>query len=368
MKKLKLIVNTKTEKYPILIGSNLLTNLSKILNEHFINFQKCLIIIDKNIPKKEINIIRKNLKNKDVFYFKFNASEANKNQRSIDKILEVLLQKNFSRQDCVISIGGGITGDVSGYAASLFKRGLKFINIPTTLLAQVDSSIGGKTGINTKYGKNLIGSFYQPKLVISDINFLKTLPKREIICGYGEILKHSLISKRKFFEFLNKNFNKILNLKSPFIEKTIYESCKIKKVVVEKDEREKNLRKFLNFGHTFGHAYEASLGYSKKLNHGEAVLLGMKTALDFSFKKKILHKQDYKIINQHVKISNLPSNIKKYFFKKDIDKILSFMIKDKKNESDKINLILMKKIGNPIIKKNFNKKHLKPFFQEQLIN
>ena len=136
------------------------------------------------------------------------------------------------------------------------------------------------------------------------ILILKTLPEREIICGYGEILKHSLISKKEFFKFLNKNFDKIINLKSPIIEKTIYESCKIKKAVVEKDEKEKNLRKFLNFGHTFGHAFEACLSFSKKLNHGEAVLLGMKTALDFSLKKKILSKQDYKIINHHIKTSN----------------------------------------------------------------
>ena len=123
-----------------------------------------------------------------------------------------MLNKNFSREDILISVGGGITGDIAGYAASLFKRGLKFINIPTTLLAQVDSSIGGKTGVNTKQGKNLIGSFYQPKLVISDTDFLNTLPKREIICGYGEILKHSLISNKNFFHFLNKNFEKYLKI------------------------------------------------------------------------------------------------------------------------------------------------------------
>ena len=144
----------------------------------------------------------------------------------------------------MISIGGGITGDLSGFAASLFKRGLQFINIPTTLLSQVDSSIGGKTGINTKYGKNLVGSFYQPKLVISDINFLKTLPRREIICGYGEILKHSLIANKSLFKYLDKNILDILKLKSPFIEKTIYESCKIKKKLLKKMKKKKIYEKF----------------------------------------------------------------------------------------------------------------------------
>ena len=206
MKVLKLIVNTKSEKISYFNRIQFISNISKIFKKYKITFQKCLLIIDKNIPTKKINIIKKNFKNKNIFLYKFNATETNKNQKSIDKIVEILLKKNFSRQDCIISIGGGITGDISGYAASLFKRGIQFVNIPTTLLAQVDSSIGGKTGINTKYGKNLIGSFYQPKLVISDINFLKTLPKREIICGYGEILKHSLISKKKFFKIFKQKF------------------------------------------------------------------------------------------------------------------------------------------------------------------
>jgi 3-dehydroquinate synthase/shikimate kinase/3-dehydroquinate synthase len=265
-------------------------------------------------------------------------------------------------------VGGGITGDISGFAASLFKRGLKFINIPSTLLSQVDSSVGGKTGINTKYGKNLIGSFYQPNLVISDIDFLKTLPKREVICGYGEILKHSLIANKNFYLFLSKNIKKILNLSSPFIEKAIYESCKIKKNVVEKDEREKGLRKILNFGHTFAHAYEATLGFSKKLNHGEAVILGMNTALNFSLEKKLLKKKEYNSIINHIVISNLPLSIKKFFKLKDLNKIISFMLKDKKNNSEKISLVLLKKIGFPLINKEYSKKNLTQFLKKELAN
>ena len=251
-------------------------------------------------PKKKINLIKDQLNNKDLYIYYIEANEKNKNQRTTSEILEILLRHNFSREDILISVGGGITGDVAGYAASLFKRGLKFINIPTTLLAQVDSSIGGKTGVNTRYGKNLIGTFYQPKLVITDTDFLNTLPKREIICGYGEILKHSLICDKKFFQFLNKNLGEILQFKSPYIHKTIYESCKIKKKVVEKDEKEKNFRKILNFGHTFAHAYEASLGYSKRLNHGEAVILGLKTALNFSLKKNLIKKNEHSSIINHI--------------------------------------------------------------------
>ena len=366
MKPIRLKIDTKSQKYSIIIGSNLISNLSNIAKNNSVNFKKCLLIIDKNISKKIISRIKKSLSKKKLYIHFFNANEKNKNQNSVNKILDILLKQNFSREDCLISIGGGITGDISGFAASLFKRGLKFINIPTTLLSQVDSSIGGKTGVNTKYGKNLIGSFYQPHLVISDIQFLKTLPKREIICGYGEILKHSLIADKKNFNYLNRNSEKVLSLTSPFIEKTIYESCKIKKNVVEKDEKEKGLRKTLNFGHTFAHAYEASLGYSKRLNHGEAVILGMKTALNFSFKNNLLKNKEHNLIINHISNSNLPSKINKFFNLKDLNKILSFMLKDKKNNSDKISLVLLKKIGSPLINKDYNKKTVANFLKTEL--
>ena len=368
MKPIKLKINTKTQQYPIIIGSNLCSNISKIINENSVNFNQCLIVADINVPKKIISKIKKSLIKKKLYIHFFKANEINKNFNSVNNILNILLNKNFSREDCLISIGGGITGDVSGFAASLFKRGLKFINIPTTLLSQVDSSIGGKTGINTKYGKNLVGSFYQPNLVISDIQFLKTLPRREIICGYGEILKHSIIASKKFYKFLEKNNKKIINLSSPFIEKAIYESCKIKKSVVEKDEKERGMRKVLNFGHTFAHAYEASLGYSKKLNHGEAVILGMKAALSFSLKNNLLSKNDYNSIINHISNANLPTKIKNFLKIKDLSKILSFMTKDKKNNSNKINLVLLKSIGSPIINNEYKKNSLGVFLKNELRN
>ena len=368
MKSTKLLINAETKKYSLLIGSKLILRLSKILKENSINFNQCLLVIDKNVPSKMIAIIKKSLKNKKIYNHFISATEKNKNQKNINKITKILLNKNFSREDCLISVGGGIVGDMGGFAASIFKRGLRFINIPTTLLSQVDSSIGGKTGVNTIHGKNLIGSFYQPDLVISDISFLKSLSRREIICGYGEVLKHSLISNKKFFKFLNKNQNSILNLKSPYIEKTIFESCKIKKNIVEKDEREKGLRKVLNFGHTFAHAYEASLDFSKKLNHGEAVILGILTALHFSFKNKIIKKKEYNLIINHFENSILPNKINKYFKPRDLNKLLFFMARDKKNNSKKINLILLRKIGLPVIERQFSKNYLKLFLKKELVN
>ncbi len=366
MKTIKLKVNTKSGNYPIIIGSDLLAKLPKIFKDNSIVFRKCLLVIDKKVPSKKINKLVKSLKNKEIFKHFFIASEKNKNQKSINNILNILLNKNFTRQDCLITVGGGIVGDVGGFAASIFKRGLIWINIPTTLLSQVDSSIGGKTAINTKQGKNLIGNFYQPQIVISDSDFLKTLPYREIVCGYGEIFKHSLIMNKKFYNYIDQNVFSILKLKSPFIQKAIFESCKIKKIIVEKDENEKNIRKVLNFGHTFAHAYEASLGFSKKLNHGEAVILGIVSALKFSFKNKLIKKKEYNSIIKHIQKSEMPLKIQNYFSKKNLNRILYFMLKDKKNNSDKINLILLSKIGSPIINTHYNVNKLKFFFKNEL--
>ncbi len=368
MRPIKLIIKTQSEKYPLIIGKNVIKNLSNFIKNDLLPSKKYLLIIDNNVPKKFVSVIEKTLKNKMVNKFYFVANEKNKNQKSVDRILKILLNENFSRQDCLISIGGGITGDVSAFAASLFKRGLQFINIPTTLLAQVDSSIGGKTGINTTHGKNLIGTFYQPKLVLSDSEFLKSLSKREIVCGYAEILKHSLIKNKNFFHYLKKNFLKIISLKSPHIEKAIFESCKIKKNIVEKDEKEVGLRKILNFGHTFAHAYEASLSYSKSLNHGEAVILGISTALKFSLQKNYIKQNEFDSIINHIKDARISFNIKKYFSLKDLNKILSFMAKDKKNNSNRINLILLNKIGIKVLSKQFNLKDLKIFMKKELSN
>ena len=367
MSLIKLKVSANGQKYPIIIGKNILSKINKFLKENYIVFNQCLLVVDKNVPKNLVKSTLKSLPKRSTSIHYFNASEKNKNQKSVNDITSILLRKNFNRNDCLISIGGGITGDVSGFAASMYKRGLKFVNIPTTLLSQVDSSIGGKTGINTKYGKNLIGSFYQPSLVISDIIFLNSLPKREVVCGYGEILKHSLINGKKFFDFLNKNGEKILELKSPFIQKAIQQSCLIKKKVVETDEKEIGIRKILNFGHTFAHAFEATLGYSTRLNHGEAVILGVKTAAKFSLLNKILNKKEFELINNHLDNLNLPRNINNFFSIKNLNTILFFMKKDKKNNTKKINLVLLKKIGIPIYKFQFDERKITTFLKKELI-
>ena len=274
-------------KYSIYIGNSALNLLRQKIKYLCPKTKKIALIIDSKIPSKFKNLIRTSLKNYDLLILPFSASEKNKSFKQVNFYLNKILSKNFNRTDLIIAVGGGITGDVAGFVASVFKRGINFINIPTTLLAQVDSAIGGKTGVNSSYGKNLIGSFYQPKLVISDTTFLNSLSKKEMICGYAEILKHSIIKDKKFFNWLKKTTKKILLKKTNELTYAIKKSCQIKIYFVNKDINEKNLRMILNFGHTFAHAIEVKNNYSNKITHGEAVLSGMILASKLSLVKRV---------------------------------------------------------------------------------
>jgi len=364
MKNTKFIVKTKSKSYPIYFGNNIISNIGKLIRKDLPNVRKICIISDSNLPKLLLKKISKSLKKYDLKIYRLTANENTKSLKIANKIIEQLLNDNFNRSDCVIALGGGVVGDLSAFISSLTKRGLKFINIPTTLLAQVDASIGGKTGVNSNKGKNLIGTFYQPDFILSDISVLKTLPQREIISGYGEILKHSLILDKKFFSWLCKNGEKIIfNKNSFYLKEAIIKSCKIKCKVVKKDEKENNLRMILNFGHTFAHGFESAKKFSKKLNHGEAVLLGMMLACELSNIKKKLSLKELLLIKKHYVNLKLPMNINKIFKYRDINKIIYFMKKDKKNINEKINLILLNKIGNASGTKKFllNANEIKKF-------
>ena len=346
MKSTKLIVKTKSKIYPIYFGNNILNKTGKLISRNLPGVKKICIICDINLPKLFLKKLKKSLKNYELKIFKLPSSEKTKSLRFANKVIEKLLNDNFNRSDCVIALGGGVLGDLSGFVSSLTKRGLRFINIPTTLLAQVDASIGGKTGINTIQGKNLIGTFYQPDFILTDTSTLKSLPQREIISGYGEILKHSIIADKKFFLWLVQNGKKIVNDQNKsLIKKAIVRSCKIKCKIINKDEKEKDLRMILNFGHTFAHGFEGAKNFSKKLNHGEAVLLGMMIAAELSYKKKRLPSKDFELMKKHYINLKLPMFIKKKFKKNEIKKIIYYMKKDKKNINEKINLILLNKIG-----------------------
>ena len=346
MKTVRLKVKNLSSNYSVIIGRNILNQISNQIKTLCPGAEKVALIVDKNVPNRFKIKLKKYLKKYTVYTFEYSVNEKFKSFINVNKLVENCLANNFNRNDVLISLGGGILGDYSAFAASIIKRGINFINIPTTLLAQVDSSIGGKTGVNSMLRKNLIGTFYQPKVVISDVEILKSLPKRELICGYAEILKHSLILKTNFFNWLKNNSNQLLiNKNSNFLKKAITESCKIKLYFVNKDIYEKNIRMILNFGHTFAHAIETQNNYSTKINHGEAVIMGMMMATKLSYVKKLCSLNTLNQLKQIYSSNNLKYDIKKYFKKNEYNKIADYMNADKKNNDKKINLILLKKIG-----------------------
>jgi 3-dehydroquinate synthase len=345
MKNPEIKFRNKSCTYSIIIGENILGVLPKKIKSLCPNTKKIALIVDSNVPSKFKGKLKNILNSYNLLFLSFNANEKNKSMDVVNYYLKKLLSQNFNRSDLIVAVGGGITGDVAGFVASIFKRGINFINIPTTLLAQVDSAIGGKTGVNSSYGKNLLGSFYQPKLVISDISFLNFLKKKEMICGYAEILKHSIIKDKKFFNWLEVNSKSIFAKKKKELIYAIKKSCEIKIYFVNRDVNEKGLRMILNFGHTFAHAIEVKNNYSKNITHGEAVLSGMILATKLSVIKKIC---STKILDQIKNIyikNNLDFTYRQYSKEGSINKLISYLKNDKKNNDDKINFILLKNIG-----------------------
>ena len=334
-----------SNNYSILIGNRILGVIEKKIKYLCPKTKKIALIIDKKVPKKNLTNLKKRLKSYQLISLYFTSSEKSKSLKIVNEYLNKLLSNNLNKSDLIISIGGGITGDVAGFVASIFKRGINFINIPTTLLAMVDSAIGGKTGVNSSHGKNLIGSFYQPKLVISDTSFLQSLPKKEMICGYAEVLKHAIIKDKNFFRWLKKNSKFILSKKSNAIIPAIKKSCQIKMFFVNQDVHEKNLRMILNFGHTFAHAIEVKNNYSKKITHGEAVLSGMILATRLSVIKNTCSKATLVKIEDIYYKNNLSYTFKKFSNKNFISSLIPYLKNDKKNDDEKINFILLKNIG-----------------------
>ena len=345
MKTQEIKVKNQNKNYSIIIGKNILKLLPNKISSLCPQTKKIALIFDNGVPSQYKNLIKNYLKKYEIFDFNFNASEKSKTIKSVNFFLNELLSKNFNRSDLVIGVGGGITGDMTGFVASIYKRGINFINVPTTFLSQVDASIGGKTGVNSNYGKNLIGSFSQPKLVVSDTSFLNTLKKKELICGYAEILKHAVIKDKKFFNWLKLNTKHIFSLEQKKLNYAIQKSCRIKLFFVNKDVNEKKLRKILNFGHTFAHAIEVKNNYSKIMTHGEAVLVGMMLATKLSVVKKVCSNKTLEELMEIYKQNNLEYVLKKYLKSNDISKLIPYLKNDKKNNDKKINFILLKKIG-----------------------
>jgi len=256
-------------------------------------------------------------------------------------IYDRLIDIKMERESPLIAFGGGVIGDIAGFVAATYLRGVPYIQIPTTLLAQVDSSIGGKTAVNHPRGKNLIGAFYQPKAVFIDIDTLKTLPKEEILCGVAEIIKYGIIKDKGFFEYLEGNIKRLINLDEDILIYSIKRACEIKAYVVAKDERESGLRTILNFGHTIGHAIESLTDY-KRYRHGEAVAIGMVYAVKLSLESGLCSNKDYERVVNLIKNAGLPAVIADL----DVSNIINSLSLDKKVKEEKIRFILMRKIGS----------------------
>lgn len=277
--------------------------------------------------------------------------ERYKNMREAEKIYTRLLSSKLDRYSPLIALGGGVIGDLTGFVAATYRRGVPYIQIPTSLLAQVDSSIGGKTAVNHPLGKNMIGAFHQPTGVFIDLSVLKTLSEREFRCGMAEIIKYGIIADEKLFNFLEKYYKNIKNLDFKKLQYIIESSCKIKASIVSKDEREKGLRSILNFGHTIGHALESLTGY-KKYNHGEAVAIGIVAASSISHEVGLCSKKDVDRVIRVIEAFELPTQLPKI----NPEKILKALYYDKKVRNNKIKLILMKKPGSVVIRDDISDK------------
>ncbi len=358
--------------YPIFVGNNLLSNSQEILKK-FVQNRKVILIHDNffSLEKKNnesfVNFVKtiKSLSNA-IHLIGISGGDKTKNISQLNFILEKSLSFEISRDSLLIAFGGGVIGDIVGFASSILLRGLDYIQIPTTLLSQVDSSIGGKTAINSSKSKNLIGSFHQPIAVIADIGMLKTLPKREFLAGMVEIIKYGLIKDINFFEYLEKNYIEILNYDQIKLKNIISMSCKIKSAIIKKDEKENGERALLNLGHTFGHAIESFGKYDGTIIHGEAVSIGICLAFKLSNKMGFCSQIETTRVINLLKNLNLPTSLKDLSISITTSKMLEKFRYDKKNKNNQLTFILNQNIGKSFIKNNMDINVLKKFLDEEI--
>ena len=372
---LNVSLNRKVENlsYPIIIGDNILSSSGEILKE-FIYKKNVIVIYDsffsvKTSPNNEFEEFVQSI-NKlttTLNFIDIPGGDQTKNINQLNEIIEKVLTYGIDRQNVIIAFGGGVIGDIAGFAASILLRGINYIQVPTTLLSQVDSSVGGKTGINSKIGKNLIGSFHQPQAVLADINILKTLPNREFRAGFAEVIKYGLIKDLEFFNWLNQEYDSIFIYDKIKLQKMITKSCEIKAKIIKNDEKEGGKRALLNLGHTFAHAIESFGNFDGRIIHGEAVSIGICLAFKLSNKLCFCSTDDTKKVINLFQKSKLPTSLH------DIKKLsisTSGMIQkfklDKKNRQNELTFILNKRIGESFIKHNVNVNALTQFLNEEI--
>lgn len=334
--------------YDIVVGERLIAKAGDYIKK-LIPGNRVIIITDESVAKFYLHRLTGSLEETGITHrsILIKPGESSKSLENFGSVMEQLLEQKPDRKTTLIALGGGVVGDLTGFAASVLLRGVPFIQIPTTLLAQVDSSVGGKTGINSAYGKNLIGAFHQPLLVLSDVSTLETLPKRELMAGYAEVLKYALINDPAFFDWLDNHGTNDLT-------HAILKSCEAKAAVVEADEKEQSVRALLNLGHTFGHALEAETGYGDTLLHGEAVAIGMVIAFEASVAMGLCPAADLEKIKAHYTKVGLPVSPKDIRPNWNIDALMDHFTRDKKAKGGKLTFILARGIGKSFIADDVN--------------
>ncbi len=353
--------------YDIHIGSGLLEScaslISPLLKRDFV-----AIVTDENVAKTHLEGLTQTLDGAGITHVTkiMPPGEASKSFEGLETLMHWLLDNKVERQDMIIALGGGVIGDLTGFAAATLRRGVRFTQIPTTLLSQVDSSVGGKTGINVPQGKNLVGAFHQPSLVLADLDVLQTLPDREFRAGYAEIVKYAAICDRPFFDWLEDNLEALNNRNNDALSFAIAKSCQTKADIVAQDEKEHGARALLNLGHTFAHAYENLTGYSDNLLHGEAVGLGIAQAVQLSVHLGICPEADAQALVNHLAKAGLPvfqADVKGGPFK--ATDLVNAMAQDKKVSQGVMTFILMKAIGEAFITNEVSASQLTAFLQNQ---
>jgi 3-dehydroquinate synthase len=336
--------------YDILVGAGLLADAATIVAPHLARPQTVLVT-DETVANLHLATLRGALTEAGIACGEIivPAGEGSKTFAQLERVLDQLLEARIERGDCIIALGGGVVGDLAGFAASILRRGTSVIQVPTTLLAQVDSAVGGKTGINTRQGKNLIGTFHQPRLVIIDVNVLETLPKREFLAGYAEVVKYGLIGDAAFFAWLEVNGPAAAAGDADARRHAIVESCRAKARVVEADERETGQRALLNLGHTFAHAFEAEAGYDGSLLHGEAVAVGLVMAFRLSARLGLCPESDAARVQRHLSAMGLPTTLRSVKPDWDMDRVAGRMTQDKKSRQGVLPFVLARGIGKAFL-------------------
>ena len=338
----KIIVELGERSYPIYTGSDLLDK-ENLFTEN-IKSKQVMVVSNTTVAPLYLEKVMQSLKGFDVASVILADGEQYKTLDAVNDIITALLEKRFSRNSCLVALGGGVIGDITGFAAACYQRGIDFVQIPTTVLAQVDSSVGGKTGVNHAAGKNMIGAFHQPQAVIADTSVLDTLDDREVSAGLAEVVKYGLIRDARFFDWLEENISSLINRDSEALAYIIEQSCRNKADIVAEDERESGVRALLNLGHTFGHAIETGLGYGTWL-HGEAIALGMLMAADLSHRMGWVEKEVCERIESMLLKLNLPVTLPEAF---DPEQMRELMSVDKKAKDGVLFLILLKGIGEAV--------------------